>query len=210
MGYRHYVGYIPKENLQKVLGHVRYLKSVIGTPRVSEDGLLIDEDDCYTDFDVTEYLHDQAFTLIELGKLYYENTDPIYRTLYANKGDDYSNNDTEFFFINDPDHRFLYNLSVASMECWTNFLRKAKKNLESCISSEAPLTLDQCMELQEINDLFEQEIRCQEFGTKCVANKKQHTFSPFSDYQFNYMAAKFYFLHEDFDYENDVLCVFAY
>lgn len=210
MGYRHYVGYIPKQNIQEVLEHVKHLKSLIGTPRPSLDGFIVDEDDRYTDYDITEYLQDAASSLVELGKLYYSNTDPITKVLYDSKGDDYSNDDTEFFFVNDPDHRFLYKLSVASMECWTSFLTKAKASIDSCITTKTPLSIDQCADLLEVSELFKQEIRSQEFASKCIADSKQHPFPPFFQYQFNYEAAKIYYIHENFDYENNILCVFAY
>ena len=37
MGYRHYIGYIPKKNLPEVMKEVERLKGLIGTPRNEED-----------------------------------------------------------------------------------------------------------------------------------------------------------------------------
>ena len=47
MGYRHYVGYIPKKDLPEVMKEVERLKSLIGTPK--ED----DEDETYSQYEIT-------------------------------------------------------------------------------------------------------------------------------------------------------------
>ena len=88
MGYRHYVGYIPKKDLPEIMEEVKRLKSLIGTPK--ED----DEDDTYSQYEITSYLQDKAKEIFCIGKLYYKNTESIYDALYKNKGDDFSNDDT--------------------------------------------------------------------------------------------------------------------
>ena len=148
MGYRHYVGYIPKKDLPEIMKEVDRLKNLIGTPREEYP------DETYSKYDITSYLQDKATTALELGKLYYKNTDSIYQALYKNKGDDYSNEDTEFFFVNDD--KLLLNISYAQMEIWSNLMKKWEPIIKKVLNEEK-LTMDENCELIEIKELFNRE-----------------------------------------------------
>ena len=203
MGYRHYVGYIPKKDLPEIMKEVDRLKNLIGTPKEKYP------DETYSQYEITSYLQDKATTVLELGKLYYKNTEPIYQALYKNKGEDYSNDDTEFFFVND--NKFLMNISYAQMEIWSEIMKKWEPIIAKILNEEK-LTMDENCELLEIKELFNREHdhydhavnwwKKTDFGGK--------DFKPYFDWQFNYAAVETFAIHKNFDYENNVLCVFAY
>lgn len=202
MGYRHYVGYIPKKDLPEIMKEVERLKSLIGTPK--ED----DEDDIYSQYEITSYLQDKATTVLELGKLYWKNTDPIVKALYDNKEEDYSNEDTEFFFV--KGNKLLLDVSFAQMQIWADLMRKWELIINKILNEEK-LTMDENCELLEISELFKQEYKSYDYAVKA---KEKGTnlewLKPYLKYQFNYSSVETYQKHMNFDYENNAICVFGY
>lgn len=203
MGYRHYVGYIPKKDLPEIMKEVERLKSLIGTPREG------DEDDTYSQYEITSYLRDKATAVLELGKLGWKNTDPIVKALYDNKGEDYSNEDTEFFFVNDPD--LLRSISFAEMDIWSELMKKWQLIIDKVIEGKEKLTLEEQIDLTEISNLFKSEAQNTRFGKRNAApGIKSEWTKPYSNWQFNYAAVETFQKYMDFDNENNVLCVYAY
>lgn len=160
MGYRHYVGYIPKKDLPEILKEVEELKVKIGQPKENES------EEVYSDYDVTRFMRGKAIELLNLGKLYWKSQQGIYDLLYKNKTEDFSNEDTEFFLINDD--RFLYNLSVECQKIWTNCLKEYKDTLKKAINLDKVDMNTNC-NLLEIYELFNSEIR--ELETAIEFNK---------------------------------------
>lgn len=203
MEYRHYIGYIPKKDLSKILEEAERLKSLVGKPR--ED----DEDETYSMYEVTSYLRDQATTILELGKLYWKNTEPIVKTLYDNKGEDYSNEDTEFFFVNDPD--LLRSISFAQMDIWCELMKKWQLVIDKVFEGKEKLSTEEQCDLVEISKLFESEAKNTRFSKRNAApGVKSEWNKPYSNWQFNYAAVETFQKYMDFDNENNVLCVYAY
>lgn len=206
MGYRHYVGYIPKKDLPEILKEVEELKVKIGQPKENEP------EEVYSDYDVTRFMRGKAIELLNLGKLYWKSQQGIYDLLYKNKTEDFSNEDTEFFLINDD--RFLYNLSVECQKIWTNCLKEYKDTLKKVINLDKVDMNTKC-NLPEIYELFDSEIR--ELETAIEFNKiaeeensKFRDLAPYNQWQYNYIAVEYFLKHKEFDYENNQLCVFAY
>lgn len=194
MGYRHYIGYMPKSKLPEIMKKVEELKSKIGKPK--ED----DPEEKYDDWDITDYLQGQATLIMELGKLYCGNDGTrIQNVLEKNKAQDFSCIGTsEFYFVK---NEVLLELSYAFMDNYSEWRKKAKKGLEEIRDSDKPLTDKQkafinCL----IFDDFESEIEYD-------LNNKQKPYD--SDY-YNYASCEFYMLHEYFDYKNNALCVWAW
>ena len=194
MGYRHYVGYLPKDKYEEVIAEAKRLEGLIGTPK--EDC----PDDTYSKFDVTNYLIEQVQYCEEIGKLYYGNTQPIYDLLYKNKTEDYSNCDTEFFFIND--NNFFINLSIACMDCWNTYTKKLIPVFNKIFNKEE-LNIADMAEIAELSEMFERDIKQIEFS-------KKHGLKPFDEYRFYHLAQTYYDKYEDFNYEDKLLCVYAY
>lgn len=202
MGYRHYVGYIPKKDMDEVMKEVERLKGLIGQPK--EDY----PDENYDMYDITNYLQEKATTVLELGKLYWKNTDSICDALYKNKGEDYSNDDTEFFFVNG--NTLLLDVAFAQMQIWADIMRKWEPIIIKVLNKEK-LTMDENCELLEISNLFKQEYKGYDYAIK--AKEKQSDLEwikPYYKYQFNYSSVETYQKHINFDYENNQICVFAY
>lgn len=203
MGYRHYVGYIPKKDLPKILEEAERLKSLVGKPR--ED----DKDETYSMYEVTSYLTGQAKEILELGKLYYKNTQPIYDVLYKNKAEDYSSSDTEFFFVNDPD--LLRSISFTQMDIWSELMKKWQLVIDKVIEGKEELTFEEQSDLVEISELFESESKNTRFSKRNAApGVKSEWNKPYFNWQFNYAAVETFQKYMDFDSENNAICVFAY
>ena len=202
MGYRHYIGYIPKKDMDEVMKEVERLKGLIGQPR--EDF----PDDNYDMYDITNYLSDKATTLAELGKLYYSDTDTLYDALYKNKGEDYSNDDTEFFFVNG--NKLLLDVSYAEMSMWANYMKECKDVIRKVRTGEE-LTVDDKLILSDIYETFNREIVTLDFAnSRNRVNWSGNDLEPYYSWQFNYEAVEMFKKHESFDYENNQICVFAY
>ena len=203
MGYRHYVGYIPKKDLPEIMEEAKRLKSLIGTPKKD------DEDDTYSQYEITSYLRHKAKEVLCVGKLYYKNTESIYDALYKNKGEDFSNEDTEFFFVNG--NTLLLDVALAQMGIWADLMRKWEPIIHKILSGKK-LTMDEKCELLEISDLFKQEYKHYDFAikTKATGAPTLEWLKPYFSWQFNYASVETYQKHADFDYENNAICVFAY
>lgn len=201
MGYRHYVGYIEKDRLPAVMKEVDRLKLLIGTPR--ED----DEDETYDMHDITEYLQEQAFVVHECGKLYWDDTDDIRNLLYKDKAEDYSNEDTEFFFINNSN--ILFDLSFVMQKKFVRFLKDKREKLEKLMNKEEVIKISEWAEVADLVELIKQEERAVEVAEKLQL--KNHPHPPYTPYyQYNYAAAKLFNKFESMNTEDKVFCVFAY
>lgn len=202
MGYRHYIGYIPKKDMDEVMKEVERLKGLIGQPRND------DPDDNYDMYDITSYLRDKATTLAELGKLYYLQDNTLYDTLYKNKGEDYSNDDTEFFFVNG--NKLLLDVSYAEMNMWTNYMKECRDVIQK-VRKEEELTEDDKLMLSDIYRTFDREIETLDFANgRNRVNWFGNDLEPYYSWQFNYEAVEMFKTHKNFDYENNQICVFAY
>lgn len=201
MGYRHYVGYIEKDRLPAIMKEVDRLKLLIGTPR--ED----DEDETYDMYDITEYLQEQAFVVHECGKLYWDDTDDIKNLLYKDKTEDYSNEDTEFFFINNSN--ILFDLSFVMQKKFVRFLKNKREKLEKLMNKEEVIKASEWAEVIDLVELIKQEERAVEVAEKLQL--KNHPHPPYTPYyQYNYAAAKLFNKFESMNTEDKVFCVFAY
>lgn len=200
MGYRHYVGYIEKDRLPAVMKEVDRLKLLIGTPK--ED----DEDETYDMYDITDYLQEQAVVVHECGKLYWEDTDDIQNLLYKDKTEDYSNEDTEFFFINNTN--ILFDLSFVVQKKFVRFLKDKREKLEKMMNKEEVIKVSEWAELIDLVELLKQEERALELSEKLQV--KNHPHPPYTPYQYNYEAVKLFNKFENMNTEDKVFCVFAY
>ncbi len=200
MGYRHYVGYIPKKDMDEIMKEVERLKGLIGQPK--EDY----PDETYDMYDITSYLRDKAVKVLELGKLYYSNTDSIYHTLYANKVEDFSNEDTEFFTINDD--KILLHLSYAMQKIYIDYNAKYKDIIDKILQGNKGLTEEEKVHLNELLRDFNEEQN--HYNTAIKTESGGWDFAPYNQYRYDYEACRAYNLHESFDYTDKVMCVFAY
>ena len=202
MGYRHYIGYIPKKDMDEIMKEVERLKGLIGQPRDDDPNYNYDM------YDITNYLSDKAITVAELGKLYYLQDETLYDALYKNKGEDYSNDDTEFFFVNG--NKLLLDVSYAEMSMWTNYIKKCKDVIQKVRTGEE-LTEDDKLMLSEIYRTFDREIETLDSAnSRNRVNWSGNDLEPYYSWQFNYEAVEMFKKHESFDYENNQICVFAY
>ncbi len=201
MGYRHYVGYILKKDMDEVMKEVERLKGLIGQPRND------DPDEKYDMYDITNYLQEKATTVLELGKLYWKNTDSICDALYKNKSEDFSNDDTEFFTINDD--KILLHLSYAMQKIYIDYNAKYKEIINKILNkSKKDLTDEEKTQFKELLDDIDREERY--YNTAIKNESGGWDFPPYNNWQYNYEACRTYNLHKDFDYTDKVMVVFAY
>ncbi len=185
MGYRHYVGYIEKSKYDELVKEANTLEG----------------------YEKTRFMRDNAVEIIEVGKLYYKNTDDIYNLLYANKVEDFSNDDTEFFTINDD--KILLHLSYAMQKIYIDYNAKYKDIINKILKKGKKDLTD--VEKEQLNELlsdFEEEQRY--YKTAIKNESGGWDFAPYNEWQFNYVACRTYNLHKSFDYTNKVMVVFAY
>ena len=194
MSYRYYVGYIPKDRLEEITKEADRLKSLIGTPKGN------DEDETYSMYDVTDYMQSQAIKLYCLGNLYCVRENDILDILYENKSEDYSNDDTEFFFVKDD--KFIYKLSRASQKIWIDYLQGVNKALTKLLNNEE-LSEEDKRYIYELTRDIHYEITYYE-ASKNVED------CPYNEWQFNYFTCTLYQQHKNFDYKNNVICVYGW
>lgn len=194
MGYRHYIGYIPKRKLPEIMKKVEEIIAKIGTPK--ED----DPEEKYTNWDITNYLQGQATLLHEFGKLYYnENGKKVREIIEKNKIEDFSNEDTEFFFVKKD---VFLELSYAYMDSYCEYAKEAKSKLDEMKKQDTPLTDDQKGFIAELS---------YDFWVNIFRNQhRDDVLKPYDPSYFNYGCCEFHMLHEYFDYENNVICVWGY
>ena len=106
-------------------------------------------------------------------------------------------------------------MSVECQRIWINYLKKYKDALTKSISSKEKLDIDTRSELLEISQLFDSEIKCFESIEKHnqyfkEKGKEIETLEIYNKWQYNYIAVEYFLKHENFDYENNQLCIFAY
>lgn len=193
MSYRYYVGYIPKDKLEEITKEADRLKSLIGTPKENDD-------ETYSMYDVTSYMRNQVIELYCFGNMYSAGENDILNILYENKSEDYSNDDTGFFFVKDD--KFIYKLSRAYQKIWVDYLQGANKVLTKLLNNE---------ELSEKDKRYIYELsrnlRCEQSYYEVSKNVED---CPYNEWQFNYGACTLYQMHKNFDYKNNVLCVYGW
>lgn len=194
MGYRNYIGYIPKNKLPEIMKKVEELKSKIGKPK--ED----DTEEEYEKWDIFDYLQDQATLLHEFGKLYYnENGAKVREIIEKNKTQDFSGEDDEFFFVKKD---VLLELSYAYMDSQCVYAKEVKDKLVEIMNQDSPLTEEQKRAIAEIRCDYSKDLFSNSYREKL---KK-----PYNPSFFSYASCEFYMLHKYFDCENNVLCVWGY
>lgn len=194
MGYRNYIGYIPKSQLPEIMKKVEELKAKIGKPK--ED----DPEEKYEDYDITEYLQEQAILLHEFGKLYCnKNGEKVREIIEKNKTEDFSNEDTEFFFVKKD---VFLELSYAYMDSYCEYAREAKNKLDEMKKQNRPLTDEQKGFIAELS---------YDFWVVLYHNhNRDGVLKPYDPSYFNYGCCEFHILHEYFDCENNVICVWGW
>lgn len=183
MGYRHYVGYIEKSKYEEI----------------------VKEADKLEGYKKTSFMQDNCTSLLELGKLYYKNTEPIYNALYEHKSTDFSNDDSEFFVIDDD--KILLHLSYAMQNIWANWVKPCQEILAKVIAGQEA-TKDEKATLLELSETLKREVEDFEDGEK--ACEKGWETPPYFTWQFNYEACRVYNMHKYFNYTDKVMVVFAY
>lgn len=194
MGYVNYIGYIPKNKLPEIMKKVEELKAKIGKPR--EDN----PKENYEDWEITWYLRKQATLLHEFGKLYYsENGAKVREIIERNKTKDFSDEEDEFFFVKDD---VFLELSYAYMDSQCSYVKEIMKKLFEIMNQDSPLTEEQKRIIAHIR---------YDYSKDPFSNSHKDTLKkPYDPSYFNYASCEFYMLHEYFDRENNVLCVWGY
>ena len=211
MGYNHYVGWIEKRKIPKILKKVDKLKK----KKVR-------------DYDIAWYLIKKIDVKEskEIGKLYLNELKPLGAVLYTNKKEDYSaKGGPEFFFIDNDNKLFFKKLAYTCQEIWINYLKKCDNFFQKITCQE---------ELKDYNEKLIQDEKKTfmniKNSTKIViddfkmTNQEEYRYksNPFYLSQSNY-SAKTIWEHyenfdvgtiwkhyENFDYDQYELCVFAY
>ena len=194
MSYRYYIGYIPKDKVEEITKEADKFKSLIGIPKDNDD-------ETYSMYDVTSYIRNQAVELYCLGNLYKMSENEILDILYENKSEDYSNEDTQFFFVNDD--KFIYKLSRAYQKMWVDYLQKVNKALTKILDKKQ-LNEEDKRYIYNLTSDIRYEQACYEMAENI------DNCAPYNDWQFNYAACELYQMHKNFDYKNNVLCVFGW
>lgn len=185
MGYRHYVGYIEKSKYDE----------------------LVKKADTLEGYEKTSFMRDNATEILELGKLYWKNTEDIYNLLYENKTVDFSNDDTEFFVIDD--NKILLRLSYAMQKIWIKYIGEFKPALDKILSkSKKELTDEEKLSLKELRSQIDEEERYLKTAIKNESGSWD--FPPYNNWQWNYEACRVYNLHQKFDYSDKIIVVYAY
>lgn len=195
MSYRYYIGYIPKDKVEEITKEANRLKSLIGTFKDN------DEDETYSMYDVTNYMRSQAIELYCFGSMYNVGEDDVLSIFYENKSEDYSNEDTQFFFVKDD--KFIYKLSKAYQKIWVDYLQKINKILTKILNKKK-LSEEDKRYIYALTGDIRYEQACYEMAENidnCV---------PYNEWQFNYAACELYQMHKNFDYKNNVLCVYGW
>jgi len=183
MGYRHYVGYIEKSKYDELVKKANTLEG----------------------YEKTSFMIDNTTLVLELGKLYWKNTEDIYNLLYENKTVDFSSTDTEFFIIND--NKILLHLSYAMQKIWVKYISEFNIVLDKILNKEE-LTDEEKLSLKELRSQIDEE-EC--YLKTAIKNEPGGwNFPPYNNWQFNYEACRVYNLHQKFDYNDKVIVVCAF
>ena len=203
MSYRTYLGYINKSELKNIRKEVSRLKKLIGKPKSDNT------DEVYSQYDITKYMTNQAVYLIGFDKLYYMNNDTLEKLLYDNTTENFSDEDTEFYFINEKEKHFFYKLALAYQNMWIEYCNKVNCVLEKILKTDKKVKLtEQEIEILEIVQQTNTIEKNYYTTAEKQASYNNFDFKPFNKYQFNYIAVQIYLNQRDadFDYENKILC----
>lgn len=186
MGYRHYVGFIPKDKFEeiKTLSKEEFMKTYAD----------------YYEYDNTYYFSASVFeekgqssSIHCIGKLYWKNTQEIYDTLYKYKLEDFpyfESEDTEFFILK-PNNDFFKELAKAY---WNTYIRY--------IENADDITLARGKKNRS-NEWYKET-----FERMFEKNKNPFMLSNSDD--FSFMTYNWMHLHKTFDYENNVIYISAW
>lgn len=204
MGYRTYVGHVNKSDLPIIYKEVERLKSLIGTPKLD------DPTDKYSEYDIFDYLKDNAHELVELGKLGYVQGDTFDKFLAdcKDKTKDFSDPDREFYFIKEDERSFFYKLCLTYQSLWVEYNSKVCKVLNKILSAngKCKLSEDDYYVLDGVVTNYNKEERYLE-----MAKKYGKDYEPYDSCQFNYLAVLTFITMKDsdFDYDNLALCIWG-
>ena len=194
MGYRHYIGYIPKSRLPEIMKKVEELKEKYEKPRKEYLGE-------YTDDMITTFLQDQAILIYEIGKLYTSDFGKsIDKILYKNQTENFSSENYEFFFVKND---ILLELSYAYMDYWYKYTKKHIDKFIEILNSDNPLTKEQ---KEMINNNLNYYLG--NYRNANIQEEREKKKSPYF-WTDDYVSCGFYTLYKWFDLENNVLCIWA-
>lgn len=187
MGYRHYIGFIPKQKLEEIrnLSKEEFMKLY---------GECYDEklDKYYFSCSVFEE-KGQSSSIHCIGKLYWNDTKEIYDTLYKYKLEDFphfESEDTEFFILK-PNNDFFKELAKAYWNRYLKYIEEANKTTLG--KNEKDRLCGYFKETFEI--MFE---------------KNDNPFMLSRSDEYSFMTYNWMYLHKTFDYENNVIYISAW
>lgn len=204
MGYRAYIGYIKKSELPVIFKEVERLRTLIGAPRSEDPG------DKYREYDIFDYLRDNANELVELGKLSYIQRDTFDKFLADCKDEtkDFSDPDREFYFIKEDIRDFFYRLCLTYQSLWVEYNGRVCNVLNKILKAKGKYSLseDDYYILEGLLANYNKEERYLE-----TSKKYGKDYTPYDDCQFNYLAVSTFLAMKDsdFDYDNLAICIWG-
>lgn len=203
-GYRTYIGYIKKSELSIIFKEVERLRSLIGTPKPENPT------DKYSEYDIFDYLRENASELVEPGKRGYIQGDHFDRFLaeYKDETKDFSDSDREFYFIKEDIRDFFYKLCLTYQSLWVEYNGRACAVLNKILKAKGKYSLseDDYYILEGLLANYNKEERYLEMSKTYGKN-----YAPYDDNQFNYLAVSTFLTMKDsdFDYDNLALCIWG-
>lgn len=186
MGYKHYVGYIPKSEWNDIQKEIANMSDKA---------------------EIQDYLQHRATIIVELGRLYrFPEESKISNLLYDRKTEDYSSDDCEFFFVDNDNEFFLANIAIELQQCYVsweeNFIPMFEKLLKT---GKLEINHEEKLLIEDLRFNIKKDKAELEYSKKDCGKT-----APYNDWQYNYEACRLYTIHRNFDYYNNMLCVFAY
>ena len=186
MGYRHYVGFIPKQKLEEIrnLSKEEFMK------------LYGDYDEYFDKYYFSCSVFEkkgQSSSIHCIGKLYWNDTQEIYDTLYKYKLEDFpyfESEDTEFFILK-PNNDFFKELAKAY---WNRYLKYIEEANEATLAKNEKDRL--CKYFKETFEV--------------MFEKNSNPFMLSRSDEYSFMTYNWMYLHKTFDYENNVIYVAAW
>lgn len=201
MGYRHNYGYIPKAKLPEIRAEIEKIKENSGTENVT--------------YDIYQYLQKNCVQVTEISKLYWKSVKPIYDVLYKNKTEDFlPEADFEFFLVDNP--KFFYDISRAYATMDNNYFKSLINSFDILLKYKdtdiKTLSIDEQVEFYDAKESIETARNLNTFTEKYYINskvKEESNKPPYDPDLYTVLMAEAFKQHQTFDYENNVICVFA-